>query len=209
MEELGIRIGKGAEADLYRREDKVSKIRISKAYREMLLDKHLRRTRTRREARLLSLARRAGVATPYVSDVDNVTFTVEMSFVPGKQVRRLLPSQTREERRELCVRIGEAVGKLHSANIVHGDLTTANMILHRGRIYLIDFGLGGISDAVEDKGVDLLVFKKVLHSTHYKYEEECWEGFVEGYSTTYRDSAVTLERLRVIAKRGRYFPERA
>ena len=204
-----VRIGKGAEADLFLLGDRVSKVRIRKAYREPTLDQHLRRARTRREARLLSLARRAGVATPYVRDVDNVSCTVEMSFIPGEQVRRLLPSLSPEERRGLCVRIGEAVGRLHSANIVHGDLTTANMLLHDGRVYFIDFGLGGVSDAVEDKGVDLLVFKKVLHSTHYRYEEECWEGFVEGYSRTYEKSAEALERLRIIAKRGRYFPERA
>lgn len=205
----GLRIGKGAEADLYLREDKVSKIRISKAYREPLLDRHLRRTRTRREARLLSLARRAGVATPFVTDVDNTSYTLEMSYVPGKQVRRLLPSLTCDERGELCTRIGEAVGRLHTANIIHGDLTTANMLLHGEKIYFIDFGLGGISDAVEDKGVDLLVFKKALHSSHYRYEKECWTGFEEGYSSTYKDSRAALERLRLIARRGRYFPERA
>jgi N6-L-threonylcarbamoyladenine synthase/protein kinase Bud32 len=205
----GVRIGKGAEADLYLRGDRVSKIRIRKAYREPHLDRHLRRTRTRREARLLSLARRAGVATPYVRDVDNVSYTVEMMHVPGEQVRRLLPRLSREERRRLCVRIGEAVGRLHSANIVHGDLTTANMLLHEGRVYFIDFGLGAVSDAVEDKGVDLLVFKKVLHSTHYRYEGECWKGFVEGYTRAYKKSAEALERLRIIARRGRYFPERA
>lgn len=203
-----MRIGKGAEADLYLLEDRVSKVRISKAYREPHLDEHLRRTRTRREARLLSMARRAGVATPFVSDVDNSSCTVEMSFIPGEQIRRLLPSITAEERRRLCRRIGEEVGKLHSANIIHGDLTTANMLLHEDRIYFIDFGLGGFSNAVEDKGVDLLVFKKALHSTHYKFERECWDGFVEGYSKTYEDSAKVLERLEEIARRGRYFPER-
>jgi Kae1-associated kinase Bud32 len=204
----GVRIGKGAEADLYLRDDKVSKVRVSKAYRESLLDRRLRKTRTRREARLISLARRAGVATPFITDVDNSSYILEMSFIPGKQVRRILSSLTRKERRELCIHIGENVGKLHSANIIHGDLTTANILLHENRIYFIDFGLGGISDAVEDKGVDLLVFKKVLHSAHYSCEEECWEGFVEGYSRTCKNSTPILERLQDIAKRGRYFPER-
>jgi Kae1-associated kinase Bud32 len=201
-------IGKGAEANIYLRGSRVSKERISKAYREAFLDEYLRKSRTKREARLISLARRAGVATPFITDVDPVSCAVEMSFIPGKQVKKLLPALSKEERRKLCTEIGRHAGKLHTANIIHGDLTTSNMLLHEGKIYFIDFGLGEVSDAVEDKGVDLLVFKKALHSTHYKYEKECWEGFVEGYSKAYKDHAEVLQRLQAIARRGRYFVER-
>lgn len=146
--------------------------------------------------------------TPFITDVDLASCTVEMSYIQGKQVKKLLPELSREERRKLCVEIGRLAGKLHSANLIHGDLTTSNMLLHEGRIYFIDFGLGEVSDAVEDKGVDLLVFKKTLHSTHYRYEAECWEGFVEGYSKAYKGHAEALQRLQAIARRGRYFAER-
>lgn len=201
-------IGKGAEANLYLEGDIVSKERISKAYRESVLDDYLRRSRTKREAKLISLARRAGVATPFVTDVDVASCTIEMRFVTGMQVKKLLPSLSKDERRGLCAEIGRCAGRLHSNHIIHGDLTTSNMILHKDKTYFIDFGLGEVSEAVEDKGVDLLVFKKALHSTHFKYKKECWEGFVEGYSKAYKGHKDVLQRLRAIERRGRYFAER-
>jgi Kae1-associated kinase Bud32 len=82
------------------------------------------------------------------------------------------------------------------------------MILKDDKIYFIDFGLGEINEAIEAKGVDLLVFKKSLRSTHFKYEKECLDAFLEGYSTEHRDCAEILKRLDTIEKRGRYFSER-
>lgn len=201
-------IGKGAEANIYRDSGAVKKERISKAYRVKELDEFLRLGRTKREARLISLARRAGVATPFVTDVDTASCTIEMGFIEGTQVKKLLSTLSKDERRRLCAEIGRCAGRLHSNHIIHGDLTTSNMIRHMDRIYFIDFGLGEVSEAVEDKGVDLLLFKKALHSTHFKYEKECWEGFVEGYSAVYDGHEEVLQRLGAIERRGRYFAER-
>lgn len=201
-------IGKGAEANLYLEGDSVRKERIPKAYRVKELDEVLRLGRTKHEAKLISLARRAGVATPFITDVDASSCTIEMSFIKGKQVKKLLPTLSKDERRRLCAEIGRCAGRLHTFHIIHGDLTTSNMIMHGETIYFIDFGLGEVSEAVEDKGVDLLLFKKALHSTHFKYEKECWEGFVNGYSEAYEGHEDALTRLREIERRGRYFAER-
>ena len=201
-------IGKGAEANIYRDDGTVRKERISKNYRIKELDEFLRLGRTKREAKLISLARRAGVATPTITDVDTVSCTIEMGFIEGTQVKKLLSTMSKNERRVLCAEIGRCAGKLHSNHIIHGDLTTSNMIMHRDRIYFIDFGLGDVSEAVEDKGVDLLLFKKALHSTHFKYEKECWDSFMKGYSEIYKGHEEVLQRLKVIEKRGRYFAER-
>ncbi|MFH1774114.1 MAG: KEOPS complex kinase/ATPase Bud32 [Methanobacteriota archaeon] len=201
-------IGKGAEANIYLQEGRVIKERISKAYRVKELDEALRKTRTKREAKLISLARRAGVPTPFILDVNNPDTTVEMSFVRGIQVKKLLNKASKKDRERICREIGRSAGKLHGNNIIHGDLTTSNMILADNRIYFIDFGLGEVSEAVEDKGVDLLVFKKSLRSTHYKFENECFKAFVNGYSKEYRACKNVLERLKIIELRGRYFAER-
>ncbi len=197
-------ISKGAEADIYRTDDTVLKERIVKSYRVKELDEKLRRSRTKREAKLISLARRAGVPTPFVYDVDLANTTLEMKYVKGKQIKKILDSMPSAKRTQLCKEIGRSVGKLHSANIVHGDLTTANMVLSEGRVYFIDFGLGGVSESIEDKGVDILVFKKALHSTHHKSWEECFESFIEGYSG-YGKHEEVLQRLTIIERRGRYF----
>ena len=70
--------------------------------------------------------------------------------------------------------IGESIAKLHNCGIIHGDLTTSNLILEIDKIVFIDFGLGKNSDLVEDKGVDLLVFKKAISGIHYKIADTCF-----------------------------------
>ncbi len=202
------RISKGAEADIYLIDGLIKKARIAKAYRVESLDRELRKTRTKREAKLISLARRAGVATPFVYDVDVGSNALEMEHIDGVQVKKILDTLSDKERDALCRAIGEDTGRLHSANLVHGDLTTSNMILREGRVYFIDFGLGEISENIEDKGVDILVFKKALYSTHHSVWEKCFEKFTEGYASEYDKSDDVLARLRSIERRGRYFAER-
>jgi N6-L-threonylcarbamoyladenine synthase/protein kinase Bud32 len=203
------RIGKGAEADLILVGDNVRKERRPKSYRAEDLDVFLRKSRTKREAKLLSLARRAGVPTPYVYDVDEERAVLEMRFLRGEALKRLLKVESPEGRETLCRQAGEAVGKLHASHIIHGDLTTSNLLRVDGRLFFIDFGLGGVSEAVEEKGVDLLVFKKTLYSTHHHHWETCFRAFLEGYRSAYEEAPVVLERLRVIERRGRYFTERS
>ncbi|MFQ6105847.1 MAG: KEOPS complex kinase/ATPase Bud32 [Candidatus Hydrothermarchaeaceae archaeon] len=200
-------IGKGAEADVYLDGDTIKKERISKAYRVAKLDSMLRKTRNKKEARLISFARRAGVPTPFIKDIDNKHMAIEMSFIDGKKIRKILNALPNSERKKICEEIGRCAGRLHSRGIIHGDMTTSNLLLSN-RIYFIDFGLGEINDAIEAKGVDILVFKKSLRSTHYKHEKECFENFVKGYSSEYKAYKSVLERLNEIERRGRYFEER-
>jgi len=200
-------IAKGAEANLYLKNKSIIKERISKKYRVKELDEFLRKTRTKREAKLISLARRAGVPTPFINDIDMTNMSIEMEYIKGKKVKELL--FTTKERQKICREIGKLVGRLHANNIIHGDLTTSNMIFSEGRVFFIDFGLGEINESIESKGVDLLVLKKTLHSTHYEYEKMCWNAFVEGYFQEYPEKAMqVLQRLGIIEKRGRYFEER-
>ncbi|KAF4583740.1 serine/threonine-protein kinase bud32 [Pleurotus pulmonarius] len=65
--------------------------------------------------------------------------------------------------------IGTEIAKMHLADIIHGDLTTSNMILESSqslRLVLIDFGLSYHSGLVEDKAVDLYVLERAFASTH-------------------------------------------
>ncbi len=199
-------IDKGAEANLYLDKDTIIKERIKKAYRVTELDETLRKSRTKREARLISFARRAGVPTPVIRDIDGNI--VKMDFIKGEQVKDVLNRVLKDERKRICEEIGKHAGRLHKNNIIHGDMTTSNMILKGDRIFFIDFGLGEINDTVEAKGVDILVFKKSLRSTHYRFEKECLDAFIKGYSLEYEGYKDVLERLGSIEKRGRYFAKR-
>ncbi len=201
-------ISKGAEANIYLTDEGyILKERIKKKYRVNELDEYLRTTRTKKEAKLLNLSKKAGVPSPFVFDVDLEKKTILMSFVEGEKVRDYIEKVELEEKLKICKKIGELVAKLHKKDIIHGDLTTSNMIINGDKIFFIDFGLGEISTEVEDKAVDVLLFKKCLHSSHYKNEIECYEAFISGYKR-YSKSEEILKRVGVIERRGRYFAER-
>ena len=126
-----------------------------------------------------------------------------MELVEGELIKDFLEKATKKSRSELCLKIGKIVSKLHQAGIVHGDLTTSNMILRGGEVCLIDFGLAEKSDRTEDKAVDIHLFKQALISKHSSFWEYCFKAFVEGYSVEGRTKDV-FERLKKIEKRGRY-----
>ena len=110
---------------------------------------------------------------------------------------RILPVKS------LCEKIGENIAKLHNSSIIHGDLTSSNMILQNNDIYFIDFGLGIISDLVEDKGVDLLVFKKAISAIYHNISDECFKSFLNGYYDA-KDYEKIVKKVIEIESRGRY-----
>ena len=99
-------------------------------------------------------------------------------------------------------KVGEQTAKLHQNSIIHGDLTTSNMILKDSQIFLIDFGLGFISAKIEDKAVDIHLIKQALEAKHFQNHEELFQNFLKGYK--WKDSKKVIERLKVVEKRGRY-----
>ncbi|HOP09596.1 MAG TPA: hypothetical protein PLC12_05220, partial [Candidatus Methanofastidiosa archaeon] len=95
-------------------------------------------------------------------------------------------------------------GRLHGNNIIHGDLTTSNMI-HRGdEIVFIDFGLGEFSSETEKQAVDAHLLKQALKSTHFDHWERYWETFTASYCDTYERGDDVIERIADIEMRGRY-----
>ena len=92
---------------------------------------------------------------------------------------------------------------MHNASIIHGDLTTSNIIVH-DKVYFIDFGLGFVSTKIEDKAVDLHIIKKALESKHYLHAEECFHYLLEGYTKENKDVEMILRRLEKVEKRGHY-----
>jgi Kae1-associated kinase Bud32 len=83
--------------------------------------------------------------------------------------------------KKICFEIGKLIGKLHSNNVIHGDLTTSNMIMKDDKIYFIDFGLGFFSRKIEDQGTDLKLLYEAFKSTHLKILNICWGNIIKGY----------------------------
>jgi len=208
-------IKKGAEANLYLEEwhDRmvIMKRRPSKKYRISELDGEIRSHRTVHEPQLIHRAKEAGVPTPTIFIVDAKEATIIMEFVEGKQVKQILDDLSLEERLCLCRYIGELIGCLHDRGIIHGDLTTSNMILTpQGKVVFVDFGLSELSTELEARGVDLHLMKRTFQSTHYKYAKECFDAVMKGYAEVLGDDVAkdVLEKIREIERRGRYISER-
>jgi len=206
---------KGAEASLFvadwhgRRV--VLKKRLPKRYRPKKLDLTIRSFRTVHEPQLISAAKKAGVPTPTIFQVDVENSTIVMEFLEGKQLKQLLGEFTSLEREAMCVKLGKLVGRLHHNGIIHGDLTTSNMILGAGgKIFFVDFGLGEKNTELEARGVDLHLLKRALQSTHYQFAEESFHAVLKGYSVVVGDAEAknVLAKVREIERRGRYVDER-
>ena len=208
-------IKKGAEASLYLAKwhgrKVVMKKRLPKKYRLSRLDEQIRTYRTAHEPRLMHEAKKAGVPTPIIFLVDMKKATIIMEFVDGRQVKQLLDEVSESQRRQLCLKIGELIGRLHKNGIIHGDLTTSNMILDSdGKIFFVDFGLGEKTSELEARGVDLHLMRRALESTHFRFAEECFNAVIEGYSKVLGDNVTkkVLDKIGEIERRGRYIAER-
>ncbi|MCX6699602.1 MAG: bifunctional N(6)-L-threonylcarbamoyladenine synthase/serine/threonine protein kinase [Methanomicrobiales archaeon] len=184
----------GAEAVVTIGLHEVCKERGGKRYRSPGLDRQLIRERTRMEARLISMARRAGVPTPVIRDItDN---SILMEKIEGPMLKECLEPH-------LVCDAGRMIGRLHRAGIIHGDLTTSNILVRGGRCVLIDFGLAQVSSEVEPRGVDIHVFFQTLESMVENHEalRAC---FIEGYSGEFDHAGEVVGREQEILQRGRY-----
>ncbi len=206
---------KGAEASLFIMEwherKVIVKMRIPKKYRPPELDEQIRSYRTVHEPQLMHEAKAAGVPTPLIYMVNVPDSSIIMEYIEGQQVKELLNGVSKAERHDLCVSIGESIGKLHSRGLIHGDLTTSNMILNpEGKIFFVDFGLGEKNIELEAKGVDLHLLKRALQSTHYMFWDECFQNVLRGYTSILGVELAekVYEKIGEIERRGRYVEER-
>ena len=208
-------IKKGAEASLYlemwHNRKVIMKRRLPKKYRIPELDNMIRSHRTIHEPHIIHKAKEAGVPTPTIFMVDVADANIIMEFVEGKQVKEVLDNVSSEQRLSLCKLIGRMIGRLHKSGIIHGDLTTSNMILTPyGKVVLIDFGLSERSVELEPKGVDLHLMKRTLYSSHYKHAEVCFKAIMRGYTEAVgnEEAKTVTAKIREIQKRGRYVADR-
>lgn len=238
-------ITQGAEGLLYRTTylhphlPAALKHRPAKPYRHPLLDARLTRARILAEARILARCRRDGVPVPAVYCVDEAAGWLLLEWIDGAPVRARVnawlgtrpAAEVEDPARNaplvaLLRRVGAAVGRLHAAGVVHGDLTTSNMMLRaagpgveteanghgdgdgdgqgvlEGEIVIIDFGLASQGSHEEDRAVDLYVLERAFLSTHPRTEKLFGE-VLEGYAKTFKGSKPVLRKLEDVRMRGR------
>lgn len=186
----------GAESIIKLENNKIIKHRIKKSYRIKEIDEKIRKLRTRSEAKLLQ---KSPVNTPKVLNMDENNSIIEMEYIEGDLLKNIFDKLKQKERLSLCKQLGEEISRLHKADIIHGDLTTSNLILKNNKIYFIDFGLGFHSNRAEDKAVDLHLLRQALESKHYKNYKKEYSTILKYYS-----NKEVLKRLEKVESRGRY-----
>jgi len=194
-------IQEGAEAKIFKKTDNniitIIKQRINKKYRINAINKLLIPVRTRREAKVISKLEKLNIKVPKLI-FNNKKDILEMEFINGDKIRDILDNNI-----ELAEEIGNYLAIMHDNNIIHGDLTTSNMILDKNSdLVFIDFGLSLFSHRLEDKAVDIHLFKQALESKHHKVFEQAYNSFIKGYkkSKNYKE---VIQRLKNVEKRGR------
>lgn len=215
-------ISQGAEAKIFlnEKENLIIKDRIQKLYRIPEIDEKIRKQRTKAEKKLLEKSSKIiNAPDPFPLREFN---EIEMPFIEGEKLSQTLDCFRLEKQKKICRTMGEEIEKLHEEGIIHGDLTTSNMVLsdekiikhgsnlkeslikrNMGSLYFIDFGLGYISKKREDKAVDLHLLKQALEAKHFKNWKILFEEIKKGYKNN-EESNKVLERLKTVEKRGRY-----
>ena len=214
-------LSQGAEARVWKQGTVVCKERFPKRYRHPTLDARLTKARCRMEARMLQkCTERKMVNVPQVLRTEHAL--IYMEFVEGASVRQALDQHHQHNNNsntiavsDLAQQLGQALACLHNQGIVHGDLTTSNMILRptstnndatRTELVFIDFGLAKHSTSVEEKAVDLYVLERAIASTHASLPAVFWETALRVYgehSATTTKQQETLARLEQVRQRGR------
>jgi Kae1-associated kinase Bud32 len=193
-------IQEGAEAKIFKKIEgdatTIIKQRINKKYRIEAINKLLIPSRTRREVKVMNKLNVLGVNVPKII-FTNKKDIIEMDFIQGEKIRDVLDNNVK-----LAENIGEILVILHDNNIIHGDLTTSNMLLNNNEIYFIDFGLSLFSRRLEDKAVDIHLFKQALESKHHKISEQAYKLFLKGYKKS-KDHNEVMKRLKKVESRGR------
>ncbi|KAG8347058.1 RIO1 family Lipopolysaccharide kinase (Kdo WaaP) family Protein kinase domain [Trypanosoma vivax] len=206
----------------------VCKHRFAKTYRHPKLDLKLREQRTAREARALVRCSKHGVVAPRVFAIDREQCAIVMERVEGNTVRDLLKAEegatsgTSALVSRLLQGMGEVVGLLHNADIIHGDLTTSNFICTslsagsgvesgadrrpcRADLVVLDFGLVMDKNSAEERAVDLYVLERAIKSSHPFLEGVASDLVLEGYRRTVEahKGGATVARLEAVRARGR------
>ena len=191
-------IAQGAEAVIVKEGNIIRKVRIPKSYRLQTIDNQIRKLRTRKEKRILEKAAQI-IPVPKVINHSDKDMTIEMEYIEGT----ILSSLT-EHNTEIAHTIGKQLALLHNNHIIHGDVTTSNMIKKGNKIYFIDFGLSFIDPKTEHKAVDIHLLRQALYAKHHEFADIFYTEILATYLRTIDNPEEFLDRLARVERRGRY-----
>ena len=177
-------IAQGAEARIFLEGKNIVKNRFPKSYRIKEIDDRLRGARTRREAKVLQKLEEIRFPAPRLIKSDEKENLI-IEKLDGKLLKDVLEQS---DYKKICSELGRKIAVMHNNLIIHGDLTTSNIILNK-ELYFIDFGLSFFSEKSEDRAVDLHLLKEALESRHYRIWKECIANVIESYKKRQKTAA--------------------
>lgn len=210
-------VQQGAEARIYRSQffgkPAILKERFVKSYRVPMLDHKLTHRRMNQETRSMARCRKNGIRAPAVYLIDTKQRTIYMEDVGGVSLKEFIRGLENDKDRTLTALgtltalvqdIGKILAKMHDCDVIHGDLTTSNMMYspETGDITLIDFGLSSVSTLAEDKGVDLYVLERAFLSTHPN-TEALFQAMLTSYTQATKNPKPVMAKLDEVRLRGR------
>jgi TP53 regulating kinase-like protein len=213
----------------------VIKHRFSKKYRHQLLDKKLRKERTKRERKMIEkIHSKCPELGPYMPKViwSNEDTIIMTEILRCETLYDYIDRESPSSPRVISIAplIGRCIAELHNIGIIHGDLTTANLVLvprinssstegvapcKRSKqdldeesliVIPIDFGLSTGSEHPEEKAVDLYVLERALLSTHFadsKFFNYILDSYIEHLNCDQPAKHKILERFKEVRMRGR------
>lgn len=188
----------------------IVKERFPKKYRHPTLDSQLTKKRLKAELKMIVRCKKLGIRTPtvYYADAENSLFAME--YLEEAKTCRDFINENRSSQGDkvklvnVLRGIGSTLATLHNDGVIHGDLTTSNILVDKEELVMIDFGLGFAEGSPEDKGVDLYVLERAFLSTHPNMEQEFSE-VMSGYKSKLNkgDRKAVIEKYEDIRMRGR------
>lgn len=216
---------KGYKSSTLSSDKYIIKYRPPKPYRHPKLDSSINKSRTISEAKLLNRLFQIGINVPRLISCDASNGIIWMEnigqILPNNEVSSLKnwlwlaeidKRDLNDDVKEIMISVGKEVALLHLSDIIHGDLTSSNIILTSDNFKipsLIDFGLSSYSNLSEDKAVDLYVLEKALSSTHPIHSATYNEWLLQGYEEAHKKGKLTkkyvdtIKRLADVKMRGR------
>ena len=179
-----------------------------KPYMDPELAKSLAISRTIKESKIITIINKNRIPSPRLLFSLPKAGLIGMEYLEGRTMKEML-EQGLVDPYDAGRVAGEIIGRVHSIGIVHGDPTTSNYIIKNNNYYLIDYGLSEFSDKLEDRAVDIHLFRRAALATHAKHADVLVESFLGGYRAILREYAdKVIERASKLELMGRYVAER-
>jgi TP53 regulating kinase-like protein len=183
----------------------ILKQRFQKTYRLAQLDKQLTHKRITQEVRVIKRCFLNGIPVPSILHVSLDGYSIIMTELEGITLKHTIYQSTDYDRLvKLMKSVGTTLAKMHLINVIHGDLTTSNiMVLNKDdQVALIDFGLSQVSNLNEDMAVDLYVLERAFLSTHPN-SQKLFNEILLAYAAHDPSLAENIKKLDEVRMRGR------